>query len=96
MHWTVVCTVDGSLCFWQVVPEKTLGSLSSDLLCWTIVEIVVVASTFLSIALFLLPSSLWVALLTERLTRLLLLLSSLNDLFVDGKLVPRYLWTIHL
>ena len=34
--------------------------------------------------------------LVERLTRLLSLLSSLIDLFVDRKLVPRDLWTVHL
>ena len=34
--------------------------------------------------------------LVERLTRLLSLLSSLIDLFVDRKLVPRDLWTVHV
>ena len=32
--------------------------------------------------------------LVERLTRLTSLLSSLIDLFVDRKLVPRHLWTV--
>ena len=86
--WTVVCTVDGSLCFCQVVPDKTLGSLSSNLLGWTIACVVVVLfAVDISLCCYCrVPSGFalsngWLGLI---------------DLFVDGKLVPRDLWTLHL